>query len=70
MSDLITDGYEPSCGCWDLNSGPSVLFPLSHLTSPSNDFCFLFVCLLFLSWFFFSRQGFSVVALAVLELTL
>jgi hypothetical protein len=22
-SDLITDGCEPSCGCWDLNSGPS-----------------------------------------------
>jgi hypothetical protein len=22
-SDLIMDGYEPSCGCWDLNSGPS-----------------------------------------------
>ena len=21
-SDLITDGYEPPCGCWDLNSGP------------------------------------------------
>jgi hypothetical protein len=22
-SDLITDGCEPPCGCWDLNSGPS-----------------------------------------------
>jgi hypothetical protein len=21
-SDLITDGCEPPCGCWDLNSGP------------------------------------------------
>ena len=21
-SDLITDGWEPPCGCWDLNSGP------------------------------------------------
>jgi hypothetical protein len=20
--DLITDGCEPPCGCWDLNSGP------------------------------------------------
>lgn len=18
----VTDGFEPSCGCWDLNSGP------------------------------------------------
>jgi hypothetical protein len=22
MSDLIMDGCEPPCGCWDLNSGP------------------------------------------------
>jgi hypothetical protein len=22
-SDLITDGCEPPCGCWNLNSGPS-----------------------------------------------
>ena len=21
-SDLSTDGCEPPCGCWDLNSGP------------------------------------------------
>jgi hypothetical protein len=21
-SDLITDGCEPPCGCWDLNFGP------------------------------------------------
>ena len=21
--DLITDGCEPPCGCWELNSGPS-----------------------------------------------
>ena len=22
VPDLITDGSEPPCGCWDLNSGP------------------------------------------------
>jgi hypothetical protein len=22
-SDLVKDGCEPPCGCWDLNSGPS-----------------------------------------------
>jgi hypothetical protein len=22
-SDLVTDGCEPPCGCWDLNSRPS-----------------------------------------------
>jgi hypothetical protein len=31
VSDLITDGFELPCGCWDLNSGPleeqSVLLP-------------------------------------------
>ena len=21
-SDHITDGHEPPCGCWELNSGP------------------------------------------------
>jgi hypothetical protein len=21
--DIVTDGCEPPCGCWDLNSGPS-----------------------------------------------
>jgi hypothetical protein len=21
-SDPITDGWEPPCGCWELNSGP------------------------------------------------
>ena len=21
-SDFVTDGCEPPCGCWDLNSGP------------------------------------------------
>jgi hypothetical protein len=36
-SDLVTDGCEPPCGCWDLNSGPSeeqsVLLP----TEPSHQ---------------------------------
>jgi hypothetical protein len=30
-SDPITGGCEPTCGCWDLNSG---LYPVSHLASP------------------------------------
>jgi hypothetical protein len=36
-SDLVTDGCEPPCGCWELNSGPSeeqsVLLP----TEPSHQ---------------------------------
>jgi hypothetical protein len=39
MSDPITDGYDPPCGCWELISGPleeqSVLLKLSHLSSHS-----------------------------------
>jgi hypothetical protein len=37
-SDPITDGCEPPCGCWKLNSGPLeeqwVLLMLSHFSSP------------------------------------
>ena len=36
-SDPTTDGCEPLCGCWDLNSGPlssPCFYPLSHLSSP------------------------------------
>jgi hypothetical protein len=39
-SDLITDGCEPPCGCWDLNSGPSeeqsVLLTSEPSFQPSN----------------------------------
>jgi hypothetical protein len=48
-SDLLTDGCEPPCGCWHLNSGPleeqSVCLtlyilenslPLSHIPSPET----------------------------------
>jgi len=39
-SDLITDGCEPPCGCWELNSGPledqSVL--LTTLSNPEESF--------------------------------
>jgi hypothetical protein len=49
--DPITDGCEPPCGCWVLNSGPleeqSVLLPLIHLSSPSFNFVFVFVFLVF-----------------------
>jgi hypothetical protein len=37
--DPITDGYEPPCGCWELNSGPleeqTVL--LTSELSPAQD---------------------------------
>jgi hypothetical protein len=41
-SDLITDGCEPLCGCWDLNSGPSeeqsVLLTTEPSLQPWNSF--------------------------------
>ena len=34
--DLITDGCEPPCGCWELNSGP--LEEQSVLLTPEPSF--------------------------------
>ena len=34
-SDLTTDGFEPLCGCWDLNSGPSEDQSVLLTTEPS-----------------------------------
>ena len=35
VSDLIMDGCEPPCGCWDLNSGPWVEQSVLLTTEPS-----------------------------------
>jgi hypothetical protein len=37
-SDAITDGYEPPCGCWELNSGPleEQLVLLTTAISPAH----------------------------------
>jgi hypothetical protein len=34
-SEFITDGCEPPCGCWDLNSGPSEEQSVLLTTEPS-----------------------------------
>jgi hypothetical protein len=34
-SDSTTDGWEPSCGCWELNSGPLEEQPLLLTPEPS-----------------------------------
>jgi hypothetical protein len=34
-SDLITDGCEPPCGCWELNSGPLEGQPLLLTSEPA-----------------------------------
>jgi hypothetical protein len=36
-SDLITDGCEPPCGCWDSNSGPSEEQLVLLTTEPSRQ---------------------------------
>jgi hypothetical protein len=38
-SDLITDGCEPPCGCWDLNSGPSEEQSVLLTAEPSLQPC-------------------------------
>jgi hypothetical protein len=73
-SDSITDGCEPPCGCWELNSGPleeqSVLLttePSLQPSSSSSFFFFSFSFFFFIYLFFFFTE-FLCVALAVLEL--
>ena len=34
-SDLITDGCEPPCDCWELNSGPLEEQPMLLTAEPS-----------------------------------
>jgi hypothetical protein len=58
-SDLITDGCEPSCSCWDLNSGPLEEKPVFLTAEPSLQ-----------PWFLFFETGFLCVAQAVLEHTM
>jgi hypothetical protein len=41
--DLITDGYELPCGCWELNSGPLEEKPV---LSPALKSCFKKACFL------------------------
>jgi hypothetical protein len=44
-SDPITDGCEPPCGCWDLNSGPleeqSVLLTTGTTLQPYQTYLYL-----------------------------
>jgi hypothetical protein len=51
ISDLITDGCEPPCGCWELNSGPledqSVFLPTEPSLQPPP--------FIILTFFFFLR---------------
>jgi hypothetical protein len=44
-SDFVTDGCEPPCGCWDLNSGPSEEQVVLLTTEPSHQPCLFFVFL-------------------------
>jgi hypothetical protein len=41
--DLIIDGYEPPCGCWELNSGPLKEQTVLLISEPSlQPLCFSF----------------------------
>jgi hypothetical protein len=57
---FVTDGCEPPCGYWDLNSGPLEEQSVLLTTEPSHQ-----------PLFFVFKTGFScITVLAVLELTL
>jgi hypothetical protein len=47
VSDVVTDGCEPPCGCWDLNSGPLEEQPVLLTAEPSlaqlKPFLFLYL---------------------------
>jgi hypothetical protein len=51
--DSITDGCEPSCGCWELNSGPleeqSVLLTAEPSLQPPTNTVFLKTGLLYIA---------------------
>jgi hypothetical protein len=64
-SDPITDGCEPPCGCWELNSGPleeqSVLLTTEPSLQPPASAFFLFVFVFvffFVCLFCFFETGF------------
>lgn len=54
LGTRITDGYEPSCGCWRLNLGPlkeqQVLLTPEPSFQPWKQLCFVFPDRAFLSW--------------------
>ena len=50
VSDLITDGYEPSCGYWDLNSGPLEEESVLLTAEPSLQPLCLFIRSICASW--------------------
>lgn len=37
-SDPLIDGCEPTCGCWELNSGPLEEQPVSRISNPQDLF--------------------------------
>ena len=41
-SDPITDGCEPPCGCWELNSGPLAEQSVLLTAEPSLQLCLVF----------------------------
>ena len=54
VSDPITDGWEPPCGCWELNSGPLEEQPMLLTAEPSLQTGLEFL-LTFKRVFFFLR---------------
>jgi hypothetical protein len=61
-SDLITDGCEPPCGCWDLNLGLSeeqsvLLTTEPSLQPPEYFFKTLILCVRVFCWRVYQYRG-------------
>ena len=68
--DPITDGCEPPCGCWELNSGPLEEQAVLLTSEPSLQLPSAFIFFYFLPFFPPPKTGFLCAVLAVLELAL
>jgi hypothetical protein len=59
VTDLITDGCEPPCGSWDLNSGPSEEQSVLLIIEPSHQSLFneVFYAYYRFIFFFFPKKN-------------
>jgi len=65
-SDLITDGCEPPCGCWDLNSGPLEEQSVLLTTEPSlQPQIYIFISHFNLEWGLYIDEFFNLFILSI-----
>jgi hypothetical protein len=68
--DLITDGCEPPCGCWELNSGSLEEQAMLLTAEPSLQLLILFFDIYLPTYLPIFEPEFLSIVLAILELTI